>query len=274
MYKIRQIQYAAGSTSIQVYKIENRKRVIVLHIGTARSEQEKADLLSLAIDFIDRISKQSSLFAEKDSGNVLCLNQVEFIGVSYSFFYELIFKLIVKIGFDKLKNILLLDLVIIRIKTDNGYLNCSYSSVRYRKDKYEMEKQIEKAKYILSYPSKNKKLKFTKLSGQQLELNQKLIAKTQKLLGIKGYYTNLEESSASNQTVMERYHELYKIEQAFRISKSDLQTRPIFHFQEEPIKLHLLICFMALVVSEFAELQINRSIKNLHTNARKLPMQD
>ncbi len=37
----------------------------------------------------------------------------------------------------------------IRIKTDNGYLICSYSSIRYRKDKYEMEKQIEKAKHII-----------------------------------------------------------------------------------------------------------------------------
>ena len=461
MYKIRQIKYAAGSTSIQVYKIENRKRVIVRHIGTARSEQEKVDLLSLANDFIDRISKQPSLFAEKDSGNVLYLNQVEFIGVYHSFFYELIFKLIVTIGFDKLKNMLLLDLVIIRIfepasklrsielmdeyfgirhrrqsyyeyapqwltfkskaesialafakkhycfnfdllfydvttlyfeafeedelrkngfskdnksqqpqilvalmvtkegfpisyeifagntfeghtiipvvnefvrkyrvkdftvvadaamisnenvqalrankinyivgarlgnlsnelvaeidknicredgksiriKTDNGYLICSYSSVRYRKDKYEMEKQIEKAKDIISNPSKNKKLKFTKLSGQQVELNQKLIDKTQKLLGIKGYYTNLEENSVSNQTVMDRYHELYKIEQAFRISKSDLQTRPIFHFKEEPIKLHLLICFMALVVSKFAELQTNRSIKKFTHECKKV----
>ena len=48
MYKIRQIKYSANSVSIQVYKIENRKRVIVRHIGTARNEQEKLDLLFLA----------------------------------------------------------------------------------------------------------------------------------------------------------------------------------------------------------------------------------
>ena len=98
----------------------------------------------------------------------------------------------------------------IRIKTQNGYLICSYSSVRYRKDKYEMEKQIDKAKDIISNPSKNKKLKFTKSNGQKIELHQKLIDKTQKILGIKGYYTNLEESIANNQTIIERYHELYK----------------------------------------------------------------
>ena len=50
----------------------------------------------------------------------------------------------------------------IRLKTGNGYLICDYSSVRYRKDKYEMEKQIEKAKVIIENPSKSKKAKFIK----------------------------------------------------------------------------------------------------------------
>jgi transposase len=158
----------------------------------------------------------------------------------------------------------------IRIKTDNGYLICSYSSVRYRKDKYEMEKQINRANYIIDNPSKNKKLKFTKSNGQNIELNQKLIDKIQKTLGIKGYYTNLEEPIADDKTIIERYHELYKIEQAFRISKSDLQTRPVFHYKEEPIKLHLLICFMALVVSKNVELQTNTSTRKFIHECKKI----
>src|SRR5690606_27311682 len=143
-------------------------------------------------------------------------------------------------------------------------------STRYRKDKYEMEKQIERAKYIISHPSRNKKLKFTKSNGQKIELNQKLIDKTKKMLGIKGYYTNLEQSMADNKTVIERYHQLYKIEHAFRISKRDLQARPIFHYKEEPIKLHLLICFMALVVSKHIEFQTNTSIKKFIHECKKV----
>ena len=158
----------------------------------------------------------------------------------------------------------------IRIKTDNGFLICSYSSTRYRKDKYEMEKQIEKAKYIVDNPSQNKKLKFTKSNGQKLELNQKLIDKTRKLLGIKGYCTNLQEHMISSKTIMERYHELYKIEQAFRISKNDLQTRPIFHFKEEPVKLHILICFIALALSKHIELKTNSSIKKFIADSKKV----
>lgn len=158
----------------------------------------------------------------------------------------------------------------IRIKTDLGYLICSYSSVRYRKDLYEMNKQIEKAKQAVENPSRTKKLKFTKTGKQQLELNEALIEKTKKLLGIKGYYTNLEEKTASNKTIIERYHELYRIEQAFRVSKSDLQTRPVFHFKEDPIKLHILICFMALVISKHIEIKTGVSIRKYLDESKKV----
>lgn len=158
----------------------------------------------------------------------------------------------------------------IRIKTENGYLICSYSSVRYRKDRYEMEKQIEKAKQVIAKPSKGKKMKFIQTKEQKIQLNEALIGKTQKLLGIKGYYTNLEASVADNKVIMERYHELYKVEQAFRISKNDLQTRPIFHFKEQPIKLHILVCFMALVVSKHIELRTGISIRKFIDESKKV----
>lgn len=168
------------------------------------------------------------------------------------------------------KNICREDGKSIRIKTDNGYLICSYSSVRYRKDLYEMNKQIEKAKQVVEKPSKNKKIKFTKTNNHQLEINKELVEKTKKLLGIKGYYTNLEASVADNKMIIERYHELYKIEQAFRISKSDLQTRPIFHFKEQPIKLHILICFMALVISKHVELKGSISVRKFLDESKKI----
>lgn len=158
----------------------------------------------------------------------------------------------------------------IRISTGNGHLICSYSSVRFRKDKHEMEKQIERAENVVQNPGKSKKLKFTRTQGQKVKLNQKLIDKTKKLLGIKGYYTNLEETQVSNQNIMDRYHELYRIEQAFRISKHDLLIRPIYHFKEEPIKLHLLICFMALVVSKHLELKTGVSIKRFVAESKKI----
>ena len=87
---------------------------------------------------------------------------------------------------------------------------------------------------------------------------------------IKGYFTDIEESVAYNTTIISRYHDLYRVEQAFRVSKSDLQTRPIFHFKEEPIKLHMLICFMALAVSKHIEITSTLSIRNFLTQCKKI----
>ncbi|MCZ2223906.1 MAG: IS1634 family transposase [Chitinophagales bacterium] len=162
------------------------------------------------------------------------------------------------------------DAKTIRVNTSKGYLICSYSSTRYKKDKYEMEKLIIKAKAIVEHPSKNKRTKFVKTNKEQIELNKELINKTSKLLGLKGYYTDLEETVLATEKVINLYHELYKIEQVFRIAKSDLETRPIFHFKEEPIKLHLLICFMALVLSKHIELKTGSSIKHFITECKKV----
>jgi transposase len=80
----------------------------------------------------------------------------------------------------------------------------------------------------------------------------------------------LEEKKADNGTVINRYGEPDTIEQAFRISKSDLQTRPVFHYREEPIRLHILICFMALVISMHVEPSTGKSIKKFITEAKKI----
>ena len=158
----------------------------------------------------------------------------------------------------------------IRLQTENGFLVCGFSMQRYKKDKYEMEKQIAKAKLLLKTPSRNSKIKFLKTEGAKLTLHDELISKTEKLLGIKGYYTDLPKSVADNNMIMDRYHDLYKVEQAFRISKTDLQTRPIFHFKEEPIKLHLLICFMALAISKQIEITTEVSIRAFITECKKV----
>jgi hypothetical protein len=54
-----------------------------------------------------------------------------------------------------------------------------------------MEKQILKAQSIIKSPSKNTKAKFVKAHNEKLKLNEDLIKKTTKLLGVKGYYTDL-----------------------------------------------------------------------------------
>lgn len=124
-----------------------------------------------------------------------------------------------------------------------------------------MQKQIDRAKALLEQPSKARRIKYLKSGESKMELNEKLIAKATKLLGVKGYYTDIEQAVASNGTIIERYHNLYKIEQAFRVAKGDLRSRPIFHFKENPIQLHMLICFMALAASKHIEIFASISIR-------------
>ena len=158
----------------------------------------------------------------------------------------------------------------IRLETEKGFLICGFSKKRYNKDRHEMEKQIDRAKALMQRPSKTRKVKYIKTGDSKATLNRELIAKTKKLLGIKGYYTDIKADIADNAAIIARYHELYKVEQAFRVSKSDLRTRPIFHFKEPTIQLHILICFMALVTSKHIEIKTGLSIRAFLSQCKKI----
>jgi transposase len=156
------------------------------------------------------------------------------------------------------------DGVTMRIQTVNGTLVCSFSEVRYRKDKREMDKQLARAKSLLQTPGKIKRVKFianvTKGSSEFM-LNEPLLKKAESLLGIKGYYTNLDDQD--DQTIIAQYRNLFQVEHAFRIAKSDLQTRPIYHFKKKTVESHILICFMALAVCKYMELKTHKSTKRI-----------
>ena len=90
-----------------------------------------------------------------------------------------------------------------------------------------------------------------------------MIEKRKLLQGIKGYCTDLSDSQLSSQQAIERYHHLWRVEQSFRMSKFDLEARPIFHQKEEAIKSHVLICFVALVIEKYLELTTKMSLRNI-----------
>jgi len=58
------------------------------------------------------------------------------------------------------------------------------------------------------------------------------------------------------------------VEHSFRIAKSDLRTRPIYHFKKEPIQAHVLICFTALAIAKYMELKTGRSTKKIVNQLR------
>lgn len=143
-----------------------------------------------------------------------------------------------------------------------------YSSARYFKDLSDLEKQKKKAlKYLGELSFRTPKLKYLKTKLLNNTLNQDLIDKHTRLLGLKGYYTDLD---LPNTEIITYYHNLYKVEHAFRIAKSDLQTRPIYHHKEESIKNHLLICFIALTISVYLELKNKISILQIIKNLKSI----
>lgn len=164
------------------------------------------------------------------------------------------------------------DEATIRIPSaSKGDLILSFSDKRYRKEKREMDKQLAKAELILKTPSTAEIIKRTKfLKGKKLsyELNQNLIHKTTLLLGIKGYYSNC--SNLTDQEIIKHYKNLWNVEKSFRISKSDLKTRPIFHNKQQAIETHILICFMALALAKYIEIKTNKSIKYVSKELKKI----
>ncbi len=150
----------------------------------------------------------------------------------------------------------------VRVPTGKyGDLICEFSTKRFAKDQREMKNQITKAQELLKHPSSIKRTKFIKVDEQAgYSFNTELEKKTQLLLGLKGYYTNLGPE-VSEQMIIKQYHNLWHVEHAFRMTKSDLLMRPMFHFKEQTIKAHILICFMALAVCKYMELKTGKSTK-------------
>lgn len=142
-----------------------------------------------------------------------------------------------------------------------GDLIVDYSSKRYIKDKKDLDKQIEKAKrYVNSESLQNPRIKYLKTENLKNTLNQDLIDKNTKLCGLKGYVTNLNRP---NSEIIDYYHNLHRVEHAWRIAKSDLEARPIFHHKEESIRNHILICYLALTISIYLELKNKQSIQEI-----------
>jgi len=121
-----------------------------------------------------------------------------------------------------------------------------------------IQKQIAKAEKVIRGQSPVKKAKFLVAQTKDKKLNQVLIEKAYALAGIKGYVTNLD---APNAQIIDYYHQLFNVEASFRMAKSDLKARPIFHRKRDSIEAHLTIVFAAMAISRTIEKLTGLSIK-------------
>jgi hypothetical protein len=133
-----------------------------------------------------------------------------------------------------------------------------YRAKRAALDLRNIEKQVAKAKRALSGQIPAKRTKFLTIQTKSKQLNQKLIDKAISLAGIKGYVTNLD---IPDEEVIAYYHQLFQVEASFRMAKSDLKARPVYHRKREAIEAHLTIVLAALAISRRIEYQTGMSIK-------------
>jgi mRNA-degrading endonuclease RelE of RelBE toxin-antitoxin system len=113
-----------------------------------------------------------------------------------------------------------------------------YRTKRASLDLRNIDKQVAKAKKALSGQIPANRTKFLTITAKSKQLNQKLIEKARALAGIKGYVTNLD---VPDEEVIAYYHQLFQIEATFRMAKSDLRARPIYHHNRDAIEAHLTI---------------------------------
>lgn len=151
----------------------------------------------------------------------------------------------------------------------NQRLVLSYSTQRAKKDRYNRNKAVQrlenKIKSSKTITKKDLKLsyyaKYIDLDDNNSKItfninNQKII-EDEKLDGIKGFVTN--DFTLTANEIIEHYNNQYEVERAFRISKTDLKIRPIYHRLETRIKAHILISFVSYAIyKEFErKLKIN-----------------
>ena len=144
-----------------------------------------------------------------------------------------------------------------------------YKHDRARRTLRGIDEQVTKAERAVAGKTAVKRNRFVKLTGGDRSVNLALEAKARALAGLKGYATNLDPAVADADFVIGAYHRLFQIEKSFRMSKHDLQGRPIYHHKRESIDAHLTVVFAALAVSKFIETETGWSIKKFVRTARR-----
>ena len=138
---------------------------------------------------------------------------------------------------------------------------------RARRTRRGIDEQVRKAERAVDGHAPVKRNRYIQLSGATKSVNRTLEAKTRALAGWKGYTANLVGQPAA--FVIDAYHQLWRIEKAFRMSKHDLQARPIYHRTRDSIEAHLSVAFAAMAVSHWIEHQTGWSIKKFVRSARR-----
>lgn len=164
------------------------------------------------------------------------------------------------------------------IKDENGEkvditekLICYWSKKHYDREVRENAKFIEYLESVVKFPDKLKdkprkiekflkKMEVDEDTGEIMDTKTLLsvdMDKIQEYMALLGYYTIMtSETNKSDREIIDKYHGLSRIEDSFRITKSDLEGRPVYVSNPDHINAHFLICFIALTMVRLIQYRV------------------
>lgn len=163
------------------------------------------------------------------------------------------------------------DAVLFRTMDHPNYadstLIITYSPKRAEKDRKDRERVLEKMRgklkseegSIKNLISNASYKKFTAVKkGSKITLDQKIVDEDSEWDGFHGI-TVSKGANLSTKEALGRYADLWRVEETFRVTKTTLRTRPIFHWKPSRVLSHVMICFITLFLERTLELLLRRN---------------
>lgn len=137
----------------------------------------------------------------------------------------------------------------------------AYSARRAVRDTRTLALQENRARAVVAGEKTARTPRFVKTSDGAAQVDEASLARARRLVGLKGYVTNIEAAIMGAPEVIGSYHDLWHVEQSFRMSKTDLAAWPMFARTRDAIEAHLTIVFTALAVSRTVQNRTGLSLR-------------
>jgi len=305
---VRRVKTASGATAVQIVRKRGRRVLGIEHIGSAHTDDELAVLMQvaderrhagqLALDLDDAGEAVAGKAAVVEGTSSLILWEV-LAGIYGDLGLD-------RLGDDTFRALVLarvieptskLDTVRVLAEVgvasphrvtfmrclkrvvDRGYRGliaqaCCARAIRAFKgaqhDNRAINAMVERAEKVAAGQRPLKKDRFVAFTDTSTNVDRDLVERARSLAGIKGYVTNIDPAVMDGAAVVAAYHDLYQVERSFRMTKSDLAARPIFHRLQDSIQAHLTVVFAALAISREAQARSGRSINKIVKSLRPL----
>jgi Transposase DDE domain len=145
-----------------------------------------------------------------------------------------------------------------------------YRFDRAKRDDRAINAMVERAEKVATGTRPLKRDRFVKVRGADKAVDWALVDRARQLAGLKGYVSNIGPETMSGAAIITAYHDLWQVEKSFRMAKSDLRARPIFHHLHDAIDAHLTVVFAALAISRHLQDATGLSIKRVVRTLREL----